>query len=118
MSDYKESTIAGTVWQRCHEIVVSNTRGAVPRIQFFEERIIALDGSGEIRQALGPLEVAFNPALVIQILDPTTGLPTGNTATYGAAYALLYSAYIAAALARDAQTPPPATPEQPAQQGA
>lgn len=107
MSDYKESTIAGTIWQRCHEIVVSNTRGAVPRIQFFEERVIALDGSGEIRQALGPLEVAFDPALVIKIMDPRTGLPTGAEATYGDAFALLYSAYFAAALARDAQIQQP-----------
>ena len=109
MSDYKESTIAGTVWQRCHEIVVSNTRGAVPRIQFFEERVIALEGAGEIRQTLGPLEVAFDPALVVQILDPTTGQPTGASATYGEAYVLLYSAYLAAALARDALIPPPVT---------
>lgn len=115
MSDYKESSIAGTVWQRCHEIVVSNVRGAPPRVQFFEERVIALENSTEIRQALGPLEVAFDAARVIPILDPATGLPTGTTATYGEAYALLYSAYIAAALERDAQTPPPATPEQPAQ---
>lgn len=108
MSDYKESTIAGTVWQRCHEIVVINTRGAPPRVQFFEERVIALEGDTEIRQALGLLEVAFDPAREIPLLDPATGQATGATATYGQVYALLYSAYIAAAVERDAQTPPPA----------
>lgn len=105
MSDYKESTIAGTAWQRCHEIVVSNTRGAAPRVQFFEERVIALEGGGEIRQALGAMEVGFDPARVIVLHDPATGLPTGEVSTYGAAHALLYSAYLSAAAERDADLP-------------
>lgn len=111
MPDYKESTITGAAWQRCHEIVVSNTRNSVPRLQFFEERVIALEGGGEIRQPLGAMEVGFDPARVIALHDPATGLPTGEVSTYGAAHALLYSAYMSAATERDADLPAPTEPE-------
>lgn len=110
MSNYKESNIAGTVWQRCHEVQIFNPRGAVPSVDFVEERVIVLDDGNEIRQNVGPLKVSFDPARVVPVLDPQTGLDTGNQVTYAEAYAILYSAYIAAALERDAQNPPPADP--------
>lgn len=109
MPDYKETTIAGTVWQRCHEIIVENVRGAPPAVHFVEERVIALDGGQEIRQNLGPLDVVYDPARLIPILDPATSQPTGEQATYAQAYQVLYSAYIAAALERDANLPPAVT---------
>lgn len=108
MPDYKETNLAGKAWNRCHEIVIENVRGTPPSVRFVEERVLELEGDQEIRQNLGPLTVSFDPAREIPLLDPATGEPTGETATYGQAYALLYSAYIAAALARDAANPPPA----------
>lgn len=114
MPDYKESTIAGTVWQRCHQIVIDNVRNATPAVHFQEERVIALDDGQEIRQALGPIDLAFDPAKTFSILDPVSGQSTGATATYGDAYALLYSAYIAAALERDANAPTQAPIDTPA----
>ena len=111
MPDYKETTITGAAWNRCHEILVQNVRGQAPAVRFTEERIIALDDGQEIRQNLGSLDVAYDPGRLIPILDPTTGLPTGDQTTYGAAYVVLYSAYIAAAMERDAAITPPAPPD-------
>jgi hypothetical protein len=113
MADYKESPIAGTVYSRCHTVLIENTRGRPPAAQFIEERVIVLEDGAEIRQNLGPLAVAFEPAKVITLRDPDTLQPTGQTSTYAAVYQLLFSAYLDAALARDAEAVTP-EPEQPA----
>ena len=107
MSDYKETTLAGTAWNRCHQITIENVRNTPPAVHFAEERVIALDDGQEIRQHIGVLDVPYDPAKAIPLLDPATGLPTGESTTYGAAYVILYSAYIAAALERDAAIPTP-----------
>lgn len=101
-TNYKESALAGTAWNRCHTIAVMNPRGFPPAIQFLEERVIALDDGQEIRQNLGPIDVIYDPDRIIPLLDPTTGESTGQVATYSQVYQILYSAYISAAQARDA----------------
>jgi len=108
MSDYKESTVAGTAWQRCCQIVIDNPRGAVPSVRFEEEEVLALADGREIKRSLGALALPFDPAQEIPLRDPATGELTGDLTTYGAAYALLYSAYMAAAEARDAALVAPA----------
>lgn len=106
MPDYNETDLTGKAWQRCHEVSIANTRGTVPVVQFYEERVIALEGGAEIRQGLGPLTVSFDPAREIALRDPETGELTGDTLTYAQAYGVLYSAYLDAALERDALEPP------------
>lgn len=111
MSDYNETTISGKSWQRCNEIRINNPRCGPPSVDFVEERVIVADS--ESRQALGVLTVAFDPARTFALRDPTTGEMTGSYMTYGEAYAVLYSAYINAALVRDADAvrPEPELPE-------
>jgi hypothetical protein len=105
MPDYKESVIDGLTWQRCSQIVVDNPRDGAPSVRFDEEEILALADGREVRRALGTLTQPFDPAQEIPLRNPATSELTGEIATYGAAYALLYSAYMAAAEARDtAQT--------------
>lgn len=115
MADYKETQLAGTAWNRCCRIEIDNVRGNPPAILFYEERVIALEDGQEIRQSLGPLQVGYAPGRVIPLLDPATGQPSGGETTYAAAYAIIYSAYLSAAMARDALITPPAPPaDQPA----
>lgn len=109
MPDYKESALSGTSWQRCHQIVIDNPRTGAPSVRFDEEVVLALAGR-EIRTAAGALALPFDPAQPIPLRDPATGALTGDVSSYGAAYVLLYSAYIAAAEARDAALLPPADP--------
>lgn len=113
MPDYNETDLTGKAWQRCHEFSIANTRGTLPVVQFYEERVIALEDGAEIRQGLGPLTVAFDPAREIALRNPETGEPTGATMTYADAYAVLYSAYLDAAVERDANQPAPVDPEAP-----
>lgn len=103
MSTYAESTVTGHTWRRCHQIVIDNRRSAVPTVRFDEETVVALDGAAEVRAPAGALTVEFDPAREIALRDPQTGKPTGAVMTYADAYAVLYSAYLDAALERDVQ---------------
>lgn len=113
MPDYNETDLTGKAWQRCHEVIIANARNTLPIIQFYEERVIALEDGAEIRQGLGPLTINFDPTREIALRNPETGEPTGATMTYADAYAVLYSAYLDAAFERDANQPAPADPETP-----
>lgn len=105
MPDYKASEIAGTTWQRCRQVVLDNPIGGTPTVRFDEQEILAIDGR-EIKRPAGSLSLPFDPARSIPLRDPETGDLTGDIASYGDAYALIYSAYIAAALARDEAAAP------------
>lgn len=105
-SNYSEQSIAGMAWQRCHQVVIDNPRGSAPSVRFDEERIVSIDGAPELRTALDSVVVAFDPARLIPLRDPASGELTGAAMSYAEAYALLYSAYLDAALARDAASQP------------
>ena len=109
MSDYKESTIAGTTWQRCHQIVIENPREGAATVRFEEEEVLALDGR-EVRRSVGAITVPVDMVKTFAMLDPVTGQPTGEQVSYGYARAMLASAYLAAAAERDAALAPPPEP--------
>jgi len=113
MADYQETTLTGQAWQRCRQIVIDNRRGAVPTVRFDEERVVALDDGSETATLLGTLTRDYDPARAIPLYDPATGEPIGETTTYGAVYQVLYSAYLDAALARDAAAQASADPLNP-----
>jgi hypothetical protein len=103
MSNYTESTVTGHAWRRCNQIVIDNRRSATPTVRFDEETVVALDGAAEVRAPAGVLTIDFDPSREIPLRDPQTGEPTGAVMTYAEAYAVLYSAYLDAALERDVQ---------------
>ncbi len=109
-TDYLEATVTGQSWQRCNQIVIENPHKRVPVVRFDEERVLALKTGADVRTPAGTLALTFDPAKTIPLRDPQTGELTGESATYQAAYVLLYSAYLAAATERDGP-PAEATPE-------
>lgn len=103
MSNYKETQIAGTRWTRCGVIQIVNPYQRTPAIQFAEECVTSLGEDEEpMIHARGGITVPFDPAKEIALRDPDTGELTGQIATYGDVYVLMYSAYMDAATARDA----------------
>ena len=100
-TDYREATVTGQSWQRCNQIVIENPHKGVPVVRFDEERVLALQTGADVRTPAGTLALTFDPAKTIPLCDPATGELTGESATYEAAYVLLYSAYLAAATERD-----------------
>ena len=111
--NYNETTVTGQAWQRCHKVVIENSRTGQQVVRFEEERVLSMDGGAEIKTPVGGLSVVFDPAKEIPLRDPMTGELTGKATTYGAAYALLYSAYLAAAIERDAAANTPLVTEEP-----
>lgn len=97
---YRETTIAGTEYVRCRGIHIINHHSKTPRIEFAEERITVL-GDRTLSESAGALSLAFDPAKVINVINPLDNSPTGQTVTYGEVYAILYSAWMQEAQARD-----------------
>jgi hypothetical protein len=107
MSNYKEPTITGYSYTRCNQVLISNRLGAVPQIRFDEQVVVTMETGGTIINGSGSIEMDFDAAKMIPLIDPTTGAATGQSVSYGTVYAMLYSGYIDGATSRDAAQPVP-----------
>lgn len=101
MPNYNESSISGTAYTRCNQVVINNPKGGVPSMAFLEERFIEL-GADSVARPTGSIQASFRADGVFPLINPGTGEPTGDTMTHQQVYAVLYSLYISEALARDA----------------
>lgn len=101
MSEYAEQQVAGIEYTRCYQVVVDNRLGAVPQATFHEQRVLATDQGPRRVAPRGELALPYDPALVIALRDPDTGLETGETITGADLYTMIYSAYLHVATARD-----------------
>lgn len=111
MPNYKETERAATAWQRCCKIVIDNPLDQQPGVRFEEESVFNPGDGDAIKRPLEGISLPFDPEKTFDLRDPRTGdLIPGASSTYGDAYVLLYSAYMAAAVERDT---PPATTIQP-----
>lgn len=91
-------SVDGEAYTRCHQIVIDNRLDEPPAITFAQEQIVTAGGRA-LHIPQPPVGMAFDAQAVIPILDPETGADTGTSVTQAEAYALLYSAYVAAATA-------------------
>lgn len=100
--DYKESQVTGRSWRRCHLISIHNPlpHEGAPSVYFEMSDAVNL-AERTLATPAGGVAVAFDPARVIPLLDPTTGEPTGREMSYGEVYAILYSAFIDAAVSEE-----------------
>ena len=101
MPDYQESAVAGTKWNRFYRIEIDNTHRAVPVVYIYEEQVVSLDDSSELRRPVSTLEMTYSPDYPISVRIPLTGEATGETVTMAYVYQLLYSACLQQALIRD-----------------
>ena len=88
--------IAGEAYARCNQVIIDNRLGHPPAITFGQETVIGT-GAGELHMPMAPIGLTFDPAAQIAVINPETGEPTGATVSQAEVYALVYSAYIAAA---------------------
>jgi hypothetical protein len=114
--NYNESNVSGTSWTRCRAVTINNPlsgKGAIslltgqpigPNCIFTEETAIALD-TETLTFDSGACQQKYVSTDVIELLDPATNNPTGQTITQQNLYNILYSLYIATAKARDAANP-------------
>lgn len=59
MADYKESSVAGTSWQRATRVVIENPYGGTPSVNIVEEKAINL-GEQVISNLSGNLSTQFD----------------------------------------------------------
>jgi len=119
MANYKEVTGSGTSWTRANRVMILNPlEPEIPKqISFFEEIVAQVDGT-IIKSESGYIPTYYSADKPIQMLDPSTGEPTGETILQSKVYQAIYSLYLAAAQQRDiAATPPPSIPGDPNYQG-
>ena len=90
------SPVVGESYTRCMQVIIDNRLGRAPEITFGQETVIGT-GTDALHVPMAPIGLAFDPAAQIAVIDPDTGEPTGAMVTQAEVYALVYSAYIAAA---------------------
>lgn len=100
MSDYKETSVTGTSWQRCNCVHIDNPHAGQPMVTFAEEVVATLGADTFIKPAT-QIVFPFDPDEVINLIDPATGAPAGTMAC-GQVYVALYSYYLQKAAERDA----------------
>lgn len=102
MANYKETSLSGTEHTRCCLITIANSFQVTPIISFTEQKVTILSDGKIISEKGDTITIEFNPSKIIPEFDPTTGQQTGNTLAYSDLHKDIYSAYMAAALERDA----------------
>ena len=91
------SPVVGESYTRCNQVIIDNRLGRAPEITFGQETVIGTGTGDALHVPMAPIGLAFDPAARIAVIDPDTGEPTGAMVTQAEVYALVYSAYIAAA---------------------
>ena len=107
MSDYQESSVVGTRWNRFNRIRIDNTLGAVPVVYLDEESVTVLADGRSLHEHVGTLQVPFVPEYPIERRNPGTGELTGQKIALSEVYEIVYSLCIQEALVRDGTIPNP-----------
>ena len=107
MSDYQESSVVGTRWNRFNLIKIDNALQSIPVVYLDEECVTVLDEGRVLHEPIGTLQVPFTPNYPIALRNPSTGELTGQTITLGDVYGIVYSLCIQEAMVRDGAIPNP-----------
>lgn len=108
MSKYNEQIINGSKWTRCHKIEITNRLEGIKKATFYEQEAIVVSNTEIVYKNINtdinsqsPIDVVFNANTTIDVVDPASLVPTGQTFTHGELYVMLLSAYMDAARKRD-----------------
>lgn len=103
MANYKSSDVVGSAYIRCSALLIRNPKNSMPTVDFAEEKYYELDIDpiGVPHNPNKPFSVVADMAYEFDILDPTTGEPTGSKIKVSDMYTYLYSYYIDQAIKRD-----------------
>jgi hypothetical protein len=111
MSNYNETTITGTGWQRCHTVQIANPTLGIKSIYFQEELVYNVGLAQPLSTYIGGCGTMFAPDNTFSLLDVQTGEPSGSTMTHEQLYQAIYSLYMQTAKARDEEAAQQAQPE-------
>lgn len=119
--NYKSNTETGEVYTRCFNLTVNNPLNAVPTVNMMEETVFSIAGK-TITQPGRFLTKTFVPTQTVELVDPETGVPLGQSITHQELYVMLFSLWLATAKEHDQAEadfmpiPDPAPEEPPVEQ--
>lgn len=93
MPDYKETTVTGRTWRRCHRVVAENPLGGTPAITYAMQDVVQLEDGQRITRDAGLLTAMLKPGTAGRTfpeLNPATGEQVG-TMTEAQLFAALHS---------------------------
>lgn len=105
MTDYKEATVAGKTWRRCHRVLCENPLGGQPAVNYAMQDVMQLGDGEHITRDAGLFIATLEPGTqgkTYPLLDPATGETVGEM-TEGQLFAALHSHFLYVARARDAE---------------
>lgn len=106
---YRPGAFAGQSYMRTNRIEILNPAAHLPpTVVFHEERVLEGPTGVLSRWPEGQCVLEHDPNLVIPLLNPLTGEPTGQSLGMNELYAIVYSVYLHAATARDEASEEPA----------
>ena len=113
MSNYKETTVAGTSYTRSHQVIINNPLVGVKAISFMEEQVVNL-GDEQIIRNQGGIQEPFttqNHNTQFDLVNPVDGTLIGSTMEYKDLYVAIHSLYLHLAAKRDSSVlPTPVVP--------
>ena len=92
-TQFQESAVTGTKWNRCRSMHVSNGYQEVPSVSFQEETLVAIEGLAPLVVGTRNLDAPFDASAQIELRNPITDELTGGKISQGKVYAILYSLY-------------------------
>ena len=98
--NYKSNTETGEVYTRCFNVTVNNPLNSVPTVNMMEEAVFSIAGK-TVTQPGRFLQKAFNPTETIDLVNPLTGEPIGQSITHQELYVMLFSLWLSTAKAHD-----------------
>lgn len=102
--NYREQQTTGVTWRRCHEVTLFNPLNGTQFARFAEQDACTVGDKTITTQAMY-LDLPFDLEADFPLLDPVTGMPTGQTMTHAGLYQALFSLYMQTATRRDVTTP-------------
>ncbi len=100
--NYRESSGSATSWRRANSVVITNPLNNIlaATVSFGEEDVMQKGDFIVSKPATG-VTASFDPLGTFAVINPETGLATGQNMTHAELYAILYSLYIKLATERD-----------------
>ena len=115
--NYKQKEVTATTYHRFSRVIVENPLNGFITLNCLEQSV-AQDADGNTKTSdVGNLYFTFDPAMEYDLLDPTTGEPTGEKFHAAQIQQMMFSVIMAEAIKRDQaleQAKHPAQTEQPA----
>lgn len=93
-TEYKQSNIAGTSYERTYKIEIDYPDDGIPVAIMRREKIFVLSDGSKLHQPMVDLPVAFDPSKQYALLNPETGEALGASVTLLDIFVAFYSIFV------------------------